>query len=147
MPKRIIEECANCNGQGDVKHMFKFKGVLVCSDSCADTYEEWLIDKAWEEEEDFPQVQELLREQLPEIAYSTNETEFYDDCPETLAEEYLDYDGCSPVIVYSGTPYIPTLQDEKDYLIGEGMQYCIKDVKPCYVYDKGELKDYSEWKS
>ncbi len=94
-------------------------------------------------EEDFPQVQELLREQLPEIAYSTNETEFYDDCPETLAEEYLDYEGCGPVIVYSGTPYIPTLQDEKDYLIGEGMQYCIKDVKPCYVYDKGELKDYS----
>ncbi len=52
MPKRIIEECANCNGQGDVKHMFKFKGVMICSDSCADTYEEWLLDKAWEEEED-----------------------------------------------------------------------------------------------
>ncbi len=27
-------------------------------------------------EEDFPQGQELLRENLPEIAYSTNETEF-----------------------------------------------------------------------
>jgi len=52
MPKRIIEECANCNGQGDVKRMFKFKGVMICSDSCADTYEEWLLDKAWEEEED-----------------------------------------------------------------------------------------------
>lgn len=52
MPRRIIEECANCSGQGDVRHMFEYKGVMVCSDRCADDWAEWLLDKEWEEKQE-----------------------------------------------------------------------------------------------
>lgn len=78
---------------------------------------------------------------LPAIAYSCDKEMYSNDDPESIAEEYLECNGGSSVIVYSGTPYIPSEgTSEHDFMEGEGFCYLIKDVKKYGHYINGKLE-------
>jgi len=87
--------------------------------------------------------EEVYKMKLPEIAYSVNEENYYDQDPAELAEDWLDQNGYShPVVIFSGVPYIPTSEDEVNFMEGEGFRWLVENVRPEYIYIDGELKEF-----
>ena len=77
---------------------------------------------------------------LPKIVYGYELEYFQDQDPEDLAEECLEINGGSYVEIYQGTPYTPELQDEVEFMEGEGFRYLVKDVKVFGIYKDGCFK-------
>ena len=77
--------------------------------------------------------------ELEDFYYSISEDGIFEEDPEQVALDYFNYNGYEGEViqVYIGESYIPTNQDELDWMEGEGFKCLIKNVEPYakYKYD------------
>ena len=83
---------------------------------------------------------------MNEFCYAVNEDDTFEECPEEVALDRFNYDGQDGDIVqvYQGESYKPTLQDEIDWMDGEGYKFLVKNVKPYAKYKYIEETDSVE---